>query len=115
MSKAFKLFFAVVVLPLVVTVGCAHMPGGIAPSSTPLEGKTYVELGEATGTDSAVYLFGLIPITGSNTTPDALSDALASSNGDALINVTVESYCQYFFIVSRVVTTVHGNAIKFQK
>jgi len=115
MAKAFKSFFAVVTLLMVVTAGCAHMPGGIAPSSTPLEGKTYVELGEATGTDSAVYLLGIIPLTGSNTTPEALAEAVSSRNGDALINVTVESYCQWFFVVTRVVTTVQGDVIKFQK
>jgi hypothetical protein len=115
MSKAFKSFFAVVALLMVVTAGCAHMPGGIAPSSTPLEGKTYVELGEATGTDSAVYLLGIIPLTGSNTTPDALADAVASRNGDALINVTVESYYQYFIVFSRAVTTVQGDVIKFKE
>lgn len=116
MTKILKSLTTVVfLLLLLVIAGCAHMPGGIAPSSTPLQGRKYVDLGATTGTDSVIYLFGLIPLTGSNTTPKALDNAIKSRNGDAMINVTVESYSQWFFIITRTVTTVHGHVIKFQK
>jgi len=114
MSKAVKFSALVVILLLFVVTGCAHVPGGIAASSTPLEGKEYVILGKATGQDSLYYLLGLIPLSNSNTTPEALANAVSSRGGDAMINVTVESYSQWFFVVTRVVTTVQGDVIRFK-
>ena len=115
MTKFCKLFTLVVFLLLFIVAGCAHSPGGIAPSSTPLEGKKYENLGKATGSDSLYYLLGIIPISNSNTTPEALANAIRSRNGDAMINITVESYAQWWVVVTRVVTTVQGDVIKFQE
>ena len=99
---------------LAFTAGCIHSPGGIAPSTTPLAGRDYRVVGAASGTDSAVWLFGLLPLTGSNTTREALDDAMASKAADALIDVTVESYFQFWFFFTRSVTAVHGKAIRFK-
>ena len=46
--------FAVCSLVLLFAVGCAHTPGGIAPSTMPIDGRKYVVLGPAKATSSAV-------------------------------------------------------------
>ena len=94
--------------------GCAMMPGGVAASSTPINGRRYVRLGRAANTDSRVYLFGLIPVSGANTTRDAIDAAVRARGGDAMINVTVESYSQWWILFTRFVTRVDGDVIRFE-
>jgi hypothetical protein len=103
-----------VVLLCAVVTGCAHHPGGVAASSTPIEGRRYRVLGHAEGTDSHVLLFGLIPIKGSNSTRTAMDRAVRSRGGDALIDVTVETYTQWWIILIRRAVKVEGMAIRFE-
>ncbi|MFC1497741.1 hypothetical protein ACFLS1_04590 [Verrucomicrobiota bacterium] len=105
----FMLFVAVFI------AGCAMMPGGIAASTTPIEGRKYSKLGRVVETDSRIYLFGFIPITGANLIRDAVDEAVESRGGDAMINVTVESYVQWWVILTRFVTRVDGEVIRFEK
>lgn len=100
---------------LVMLSGCAMMPGGVAPSNIPLEGRPYTNLGRVVETDSRVHLLGLIPITGANTTRDAIDKAVRSKGGDAMIGVTVEAYLQWWILVTRAVTRVEGEVIRFDK
>lgn len=99
---------------LSVLAGCAHMPGGLAASNTPLEGRKYKVLKPTSATNSRVKLFGLIPINGSNSTRDCLEQAIRNGNGDALIDITVDAYSMYFILFSRDVIAVWGTAIRFQ-
>ncbi|MDO9528411.1 MAG: hypothetical protein Q7J27_04535 [Syntrophales bacterium] len=62
----------------------------------------------------ALPLLGLIPLTGSNSTKDALNKAIKKAGADALIDVTVDGYNQWFIILSRVVTKVEGTGIRFE-
>jgi len=104
-------------LPVIVIsllAGCIQAPGGIAPSNLPLEGRSYRVLGETKATDSAIRLFGILPISGSNHIRSALDAAIRREGGDALINITVEAYVQNFIIFVRFVTAVHGTAIRFE-
>lgn len=94
--------------------GCACIPGGISASSTPLNNKPYHILGHTSATDSRFLLLGIIPITGSNSTKDALNKAIKKAGADALIDVTVEGYGQWFILFSRVVTKVEGIGIRFE-
>lgn len=105
-------YLVLTVLAVTFTAGCIHSPGGIAPSTTPLTGQEYRILGDVTGTDTHFALFGFIPLTGSNTTQEAIDDALSSRGGDAMIDITVESYWQYWILFSRSVTAVYGKAIR---
>jgi len=102
------------VLAALFLSGCAMMPGGVAASNTPINGRSYTELGHVDCTDSRVYLLGILPISGANSTQDAINKAIGSKNGDALINITVEAYGQYWILFSRYVTRVEGNVIRFQ-
>jgi len=94
--------------------GCACIPGGISASSTPLNNKPYHILGHTSATDSRFLLLGIIPLTGSNSTRDALNKAIKKAGADALIDVTVDGYNQWFIILSRVVTKVEGVGIRFE-
>jgi hypothetical protein len=102
-------------LGICILAGCATMPGGVAPSSTPLEGRSYVVLGRTAATDSRICLFGLIPISGHNSMRAAIDAAARRVDGDALIDVTVEGYSQFWFFFSRDVTRVEGRGIRFTK
>jgi len=104
----------VVVLGLALSMlGCINAPGGVAPSNVPLEGRSYQIVGRTEGTDSSFWLLGLIPVTGSNTTDKALRDAIEKKKADALINITVDAYAQWWIVVTRYVTKVRGTAITF--
>jgi hypothetical protein len=109
-----KLTLPVVLIGLLLLLaGCTMVPGGIAPSNTPINGRTYKVIGPADRTDSRVYLLGMLPLTGANTIRDAVEDAIQSRDGDALINVSVESYSQWWVILTRHVTRVQGDVIRF--
>jgi len=108
--------FARILFPLVVLAllsGCINSPGGIAPSNVPLDGRTYSVVGETSATDSSIWILGFIPVTGSNKTRDALGQAMRKKDADALIDITVESYAQYWILFVRYVTKVDGMAIRF--
>ncbi len=93
--------------------GCMHQPGGIAPSTKPLAPGGYTELGQVRGQDCVYHLFGIIPITGGNETRNAVADALHTKIlADALVEVTVDGYYQYFVLFSRACTQVHGIAVE---
>jgi hypothetical protein len=105
----------VVVLTACIMAGCATMPGGVAPSSTPLEGRSYQIMGYTEATDSRVCLFGILPITPHNSIREAIRAAARKVGGDALIEVSVEGYTQYWILFSRNVTRVEGIGIRFTK
>ena len=94
--------------------GCGHVPGGLAPSTTPLEGRKYDNLGYVSQTDSRVKLLGILPMSGANSLREAVADAIAEKKADALINVTVDYYSTYWILWSSEITQVEGDAIKFK-
>jgi len=105
---------AVLAVVAAVLGGCAHLPGGVAPSNTPINNRAYTELGPVTGSDSKVSLLGFIPISGSNEIQDAIDEAKEKIGADALIDVTVEYYGQWWILWSNSTTKVHGKGIKFK-
>jgi hypothetical protein len=98
---------------LVATTGCTHVPGGIAPSNIPIGTRKYREIGRVSTTDSAVRLFGILPISGSNSIYAALRKCIEAKRADAMIEITVESYSQYWILFSRDIIKVEGTAIEF--
>jgi hypothetical protein len=89
------------------------MSGGIAASTTPLEGRRYTVLQRTCATDSHVSLLGVIPLTRGNSVRAAVDKAARRVGGDALIEVTVENCTQMWAIFFRHVIRVEGTAIKF--
>jgi hypothetical protein len=101
------------VLPLIgLLSGCAQISGGIAPSTEPLSPGSYREIGPVQGDDCVYALLGIIPLTDSNETKDAVADALKKVSGaTALVKVSVDTYSQYFILFSRTCTQVDGVAV----
>jgi len=115
MRKVGLLQLGLVVLMAGILSGCVSMPGGIAPSSTPIEGRKYQTLGYVNDTSSCSKLFGFIPISGANSIRDAVQGAIQKSRADALIEVSVDYYTQFWFVFIRHVTRVEGMAIRFER
>ena len=93
-------------------IGCSHTSGGIAASNIPLEPGSYRILGEAKGGDCQYKLLGIIPISGGNQTYSALEDALTDvPNTTALVQISSDTYSQYWILWSNHCTQVHGTAV----
>ncbi len=109
-------FFKCLTLLLILGVflaGCATTGGGIAASTTPIEGRKYTVLGRGLGRDNKILLFGVLPVSGSNHTSTAVNRAIISKGGDAMIEVTVENYSQFWLLFTRNITAVEGLVIRF--
>lgn len=110
--KSIKASLVFVIL-VVVASGCAHRPGGVAPSNVPIDGRKYTVVGHAVETDSCVRLLGILPLSGSNSIRTAMNEAIQDRQGDAMINITAEGYSQYWILFSRDAIIVEGDVIKF--
>jgi hypothetical protein len=101
------------VLVAILVVGCMHHPAGVAPSTIPLAPGGYTVLGKVRGQDCVYHLLGILPVTGGNETRNAVADALDKKKiADALVEVTVDGYFQYFILFSRACTQVYGTAVQ---
>lgn len=99
------------VVALTALLGCSHMAGGVAPSNIPINGP-YNELGPAKGTDCQYRLLGILPISGSNNTSQALQDAEASVAGaNALIDIGVDSWTHNWILWTSHCTEVRATAV----
>jgi hypothetical protein len=104
------------VLALSLLVGCTHTSGGVAPSNVPIEpGKYRVLKTDAHGSDCLVALLGFIPVSGGNETRRAVSSALKDAPGaDALVNITADSYRQFWILFSKSCTEIHATAVALE-
>lgn len=107
-------FLGLCAMALLATTACSTCVG-IAPSTTPItENDSYVTIGKAKGTCSG-YIWLFIPTYPDNQSEIARNDALKSSGGDALIEVTEEYKFTTFLLFTKVKTTVEGTAIKIKR
>ena len=109
------------VLLVVVSAGCAQFGGGLAGSTTPLEGREYeVVAYRVVGKDSMPLIFGLgpgfgIPLSGQCTVEEAVQDALQHHRGaDGMINVSVDVYWHSWLLFQIFTTRVEGDVIRFK-
>jgi hypothetical protein len=93
--------------------GCLHYSGGIAPSNVPLDPDGYTVIGPAYGIDCRWGILGIIPLSGANETRRAVEQAIQSTPGaDALVNVSTDTFGQYWLVISRHCTEVHAMAVQ---
>jgi len=71
-------------------------------------------VGETRGTDSRYAILGLIPVTSGNSVRDAVNDAQRRVGADALIDITIDSYTQFWILFTRTVTEVNAKGIRLQ-
>ena len=81
-------------------------------STRPLAQSGYRELGPVSESDCMWYLFGFIPISSGNTMQRAMRKAIEAGRGDALIQVTSDSFYQNFILFSRYCTDIEGIAVQ---
>lgn len=106
-----KLSQSIILLLIITTMGCVT-PMGMTSSSTPLHNRVIVEnLGSSEGTDWSWSLFGLWSV-GRPDIDKAINEAIASKNGDTLINVRwyEKSYYFIFFSINKIIVT--GQVVK---
>ncbi|MBL8938235.1 MAG: hypothetical protein JNM69_26965 [Archangium sp.] len=96
----------------VTSSSCIRSPIAMMTSTRPLAPGGYTELGPVEETDCLWYLFSVFPISTGNDFQAAIRDAIRQRSGDALIQVTAETYYQNFLIVSRYCTIVQGIAVQ---
>ena len=97
---------------VLLSSGCIRSPIAMMASTKPLAPGGYTEIGPVEETDCLWYLFSFIPITTGNNMQGAMSDAIKRMGGDALIQVTAETYYQNFIVVSRYCTIIQGIAVR---
>ncbi|MEJ5360793.1 MAG: hypothetical protein WHV26_01925 [Spirochaetota bacterium] len=108
--KKLILFLLLFMITAVIT-SCVT-PMGMTSSSTPLYNKTITEnLGQAEGSDWSWSLLGLWSI-GKPDMDKAINNAIASKNGDALINVRWYEKHYYFVLFSITKVIVTGQVVK---
>lgn len=100
-------------LALTALVGCLRTPGGIAASTSALEGRPYEVLGQAFGAVTQYHVLGIIPTGQAVQLQAAVEDAKRKAGADALIDVTAELYRKDYVIYSATTTEVRGKAIRF--
>ena len=93
------------------TAGCSRIPGGVAPSTIPLEQGGYTIIGPTAGSDCKVNLFGIIPDSGGNSVREAVDEAREKQKADALIDISVDAVSKFFFLWSETCTEVHATAV----
>jgi hypothetical protein len=97
----------------VVALGCSHTSGGIAPSTIPLTPGGYTVLKKVHGSDCQVRLLGILPVSGGNETRRAVEHAMRRApEATALVNVTSDTFHQYWILFSRHCTEVFGTAVR---
>jgi hypothetical protein len=110
-----KIVFAVLAAATLSLLSACSTCVGISPSTKPItENDSYVVIGPAKGTSSGVVWF-IIPTFPDNQSEIARNNALESSGGDALIEVTEEYRVSTCIFLSFVTTTVQGTAIKIKR
>ena len=93
--------------------GCIHAPIALQPSTIPLSPNGYTALGKVQGEDCVYYLFMIIPLSDGNELHTAVEEAMKlKPYADAMINVTVDYYSQFWILFSRFCTQVHGTAVQ---
>lgn len=106
--------FLLPVFVIALLSGCVNSPGGIAPSNIPLDGREYRAVGDVATSSSSIWLFGFLPVSSPNSIRAAMDSAIRQRSADALINITVERYTQFWILFTRHVTSVRGTAIQFE-
>lgn len=100
---------------LTLTAGCIVQPGGVAPSTVPVNPGGYTVFKEVEGEACAHYLFGFLPVSNDNRLKNAVEAALDNAKGaDALIKVTVDHSWQHMILWAISCTQVQGIAVQIR-
>ena len=104
-------------LVVVLFAGCIRIPASLAPSNIPVDAtRPYEKLPRITASDTGVWLFGFIPLSGVNEIEEAYRSALKQSTGsDALIEVAVEYKKAWYVLLTQETTFIYATPIRYKK
>lgn len=94
-------------LTLAILSGCAARPTTMITSTSPLPPGVRGTI-ETSASDCQYRLLGLIPVTGSASTADALKEAKENIRVDVLTDVTVDNSGGYYLLFSNNCVRVSG-------
>jgi len=101
------------VFGLFLTAACST-PGAIAPSTIPL-GKDYVAIGSKETSSSCGYYLLMLPLGFSQPVSDVISQMISSRGGDALIEVSSQSWTTFYLIGLANCFEVTGTVVKISR
>ena len=109
--------FVIIFLFALLLSGCATIPQGTAPSSSPLintagEDIKYRVLGPSEASAGHISLFGFIPL-GRADIDAAITEAINNKGGDNLINISYNIDYVNYFLFGMTSITIQGDVIKY--
>jgi len=97
-------------ITLVLLSACSSKPSSIITSTSPLPPGVRGTV-PARGSDCQFHLLGLIPVTSSPDTQNALTKAKRSADVDVLTDVTVDHNSGYYILFSNNCVRVSGKGV----
>ncbi len=104
-----KLVLVVLIVSLVA--GCTT-PLLMAPSSSPLDGRAFEELGPTEGESCYANILG-IPLSRDASLHTAVKEAKLKVNAEALVDVVVDTWSLYTFFFNKQCTVVRAKGVRF--
>jgi hypothetical protein len=95
---------------LLLTTACTT-PGAIAPSTIPL-GTNYVGISEKETSSSCGYTLLMIPLGFSRPVSDVIDDMISSRGGDALVEVSSQSWTTWYLLGGASCFEITGKVVK---
>ena len=91
-------------------VSCSSQPSSIIPSTSPIPSGVRGTI-PAYGSDCQIYLLGILPVTGSPDSQQALQKAKKSADVDVLTDVTVDHGGGYYLLFGNTCVRVQGMGV----
>lgn len=101
------------VLGVLLTTACTT-PGAIAPSTIPLE-TNYVGISEKETSSSCGYTVLMIPVGFSQPVSDVIADMISSRGGDALVDVSSQSWTTWYLLGVANCFEITGRVVKISR
>lgn len=101
------------VFGLLLTTACTT-PGAVAPSTLPL-GTNYVGIGGKETSSSCGYTLLMIPIGFSQPVSDVIDELISSRGGDALVEVSSQSWTTWYLIGWANCFEITGRVVKVSR
>lgn len=100
-------------LGLLLTAGCTH-PGAIAPSTIPLD-TNYVEISGKETSSSCGYTLLILPLKFPSHVSEVIDEMISSRGGDALIEVSSQSWTTSYLIGQANCFEITGKIVKVSR
>jgi hypothetical protein len=101
------------VFGLLLTTACTT-PGAIAPSTIPLS-THYAGIGDKETSSSCGYTLLMIPLGNSQPVSDVIADMISSRGGDALVEVSSQSWTTWYLLGGANCFEITGKVVKLSR